>query len=191
MLSEFHSGSNGSEISYLIGSGSIALTFRFSSVTIHSITIFITGMEQSVLLDNAMIATVISAAAAIIASVFTIYLTKKKEREAEWRAKKLSYYEEFFAAASGIVGKTSPPPTKVRFANAVNNLHLIASQNVIAALHNFCDEIAFSNKDRATDRHDELWSKLVWQIRNDLGDPPTPTTTGFAARLWASGVAQD
>lgn len=141
--------------------------------------------------DSAMIATVISAAAAIIASMFTIYLTKKKEREAEWRSKKLSYYEEFFAAASGIVGNTSPPDTKVRFANAVNNLHLIAAHSVIKALHEFCDEIAISNQNRSTDRHDELWSKLVWEIRNDLGDPPTAAITGFNARLWASGVSQN
>lgn len=130
----------------------------------------------------------ISAIAAIIASAGAIYLTKQKEREATWRAKKLAYYEEFFAAASGIVGVTSPPDTKIRFATAVNNLHLIGSRGVIVALHSFCDEIAFSNQKRSKDRHDELWSRLVWEIRKDLDDPPTRVPQGFSARLWASGV---
>lgn len=118
-----------------------------------------------------MFAAIISAIALIIVSAGTIFLTKQKEREAEWRAKKLAYYEEFFAAASGIVGETSPPDTKVRFATAVNNLHLIGSHGVIKALHAFCDEIAVSNSNRTKDRHDELWSRLVWEIRKDLMTP--------------------
>lgn len=136
-----------------------------------------------------MLAAVISAIALIVASAATIFLTKQKEREAEWRKTKLSYYEEFFGAASGIVGETSPPDTKVRFATAVNNLHLIGSHGVIIALHDFCDEIAISNQSRSKDRHDELWSRLVWEIRNDLNDPPTKQPAGFSARLWASGVS--
>ncbi len=133
-----------------------------------------------------MVAAIISALAVVLA----IFVTKLKERQAEWRSKKLAYYEEFFKAASGIVGKTAPPDAKVRFANAVNNLHLIASNAVIMALHAFCDEIAESNKDREKDRHDKLWSRLVWEIRSDLNDPPTKDASAFTARLWASG-AQD
>jgi hypothetical protein len=135
-----------------------------------------------------MFATIISALAAIIASAGAIFLTKQKEREAIWRAKKLSYYEEFFGAASGIVGPVAPADAKVRFATAVNNLHLIGSYGVIAALHAFCDEIAESNRNRVEDRHDELWSRLVWEIRKDLDDPPSKTPHDFRARLWASGV---
>ncbi len=135
-----------------------------------------------------MIAAIISALAAVIASAGAILLTKQKEREAIWRAKKLAYYEEFFGAASGIVGKTSPPNTKVRFATAVNNLHLIGAPGVISALHAFCDEIAISNPNRSNDRHDELWSRLVWEIRSDLNDAPSRKPEGFKARLWASGI---
>jgi len=134
-----------------------------------------------------MLTAIISAVALIIVSAGTIFLTKQKEREAEWRGKKLAYYEEFFAAASGIVG-TAPQDAKIRFAAAVNNLHLIGSGSVIRALHNFTDEIAESKPSRAPDRHDELWSRLVWEIRNDLNDPPTVNPDGFSARLWASGV---
>jgi hypothetical protein len=138
-----------------------------------------------------MLTALISAIALIIASAATIFLTKQKEREADWRRTKLAYYEEFFGAASGIVGEVAPDEAKVRFATAVNNLHLIGSPGVIIALHAFTDEIAESNKERMTkDRHDELWSSLVWEIRNDLDDPPG-AKTAFTARLWASGVQRN
>jgi glutathione S-transferase len=128
--------------------------------------------------------------AAIIASagaIYAIYLTKKKERAAEWRSKKLAYYEEFLGAVSGIVGN-APATAKIRFAHSVNNLHLIGSANVIVALHAFTDEIAKSNSPhRTTEKHDQLWSALVWEIRADLGDPPGAKST-FGARLWDSGA---
>ncbi|WP_156477636.1 hypothetical protein [Sphingomonas sanguinis] len=135
-----------------------------------------------------MAAAIISALAAIIASAGAIILTKAKERDAIWRAKKLTYYEEFFGAASGIVGAATPLDAKVRFANAVNNLHLIASQDVISSLHRFTDEISEGNAAAFTQkRHDQLWSELVWEIRFDLGDAPGPRED-FRAKLWASGV---
>lgn len=76
--------------------------------------------------DVPMWVALISALALIFTSAATILLTKAKERAAEWRAKKLAYYEEFISAGSGIVGKTAPPEAKIRFATAVNDLHLIA-----------------------------------------------------------------
>lgn len=138
-----------------------------------------------------MWATIISALAAIIASAGAIYLTKQKEREAGWRATKLTYYEEFFGAASGIVGHAEAP-AKIRFATAVNNLHLIGSASVIRALHAFTDEIAETNAPGMTkERHDALWSRLVWEIRNDLDDPPSKDPAQFEARLWASGAGRN
>ncbi|HEV7692846.1 MAG TPA: hypothetical protein VGO52_18570 [Hyphomonadaceae bacterium] len=134
---------------------------------------------------------IISALVALIGSAGAIILTKRQERAAIWRAKKLAYYEEFFVAASGIVGN-APSEAKVRFANAVNNLHLIGSGAVIKALHAFTDEIAESNSVRMTkERHDELWSRLVWEIRADLNDPPTKDPAAFQARLWASGTGRN
>jgi hypothetical protein len=138
-----------------------------------------------------MWAALISALAAVIASAGAIILTKQKEREAAWRAKKLAYYEEFFAAASGIVG-VAPPEAKIRFATAVNNLHLIGSAAVIMSLHAFTDEIAESNSTSLSkERHDQLWSRLVWEIRADLDDPPTQEPSEFTARLWASGAGSN
>ena len=135
-----------------------------------------------------IISAIISAFAAIIASAGAIILTKAKEREAAWRAKKLAYYEEFFDAATGSLGRAAPPDAKVRYANATNNLYLIASAEVIEVLRAFTDEIAPSNAANTTkERHDEWWSKLVWQIRADLGDPPGDPAA-FEARLMLSDV---
>lgn len=139
-----------------------------------------------------MWAAIITALATIIVSAGTFFFTKKAERAAVWRSKKLTYYEEFFAAASGIVGEKSPGSAKVRFANAVNNLHLVGSPGVIRALHAFTDEIAASNRENmSNERHDELWSLLVWEIRADLDDPPSKDPRAFKARLWASGVGRN
>lgn len=133
-------------------------------------------------------ATIAAALCAFTGSAASIYLTKRKEREADWRNKKLAYYEEFFGAASGIIGVPSDV-ARIRFAIAVNNLHLIASHAVLKSLHAFTDEIALSNKANFTQaKHDELWSRLVWEIRSDLGDAPCQNREDFQARLWASGV---
>lgn len=133
----------------------------------------------------------LGALALFVVPAATFYFTKGKEREAAWRSKKLAYYEEFFGAASGIVGN-APIEAKKRFATAVNNLHLIGSAGVIIALHDFTDEISNSNhKNFTKERHDQLWSRLVWEIRADLGDPPTKDPSLFKAMLWASGTGSN
>jgi len=46
-------------------------------------------------MDAPIIVAVITAAAGLFASSLTFFLTKKKEREAEWRKQKLDHYKEF------------------------------------------------------------------------------------------------
>jgi len=36
-----------------------------------------------------------------------------------------------------------------------------------------------------------LWSRLVWEIRDDLGDPPKKSPDTFQAMLWASCVRSE
>jgi hypothetical protein len=135
-----------------------------------------------------MIAALISAAAAILIASLTSYLNKQKERDSEWRSKKLAYYEEFFAAASGIVGEVEVAAAKVRFANSVNQLHLFAAQSVIDSLHRYLAETESSNKHRTSGMQEVLWSNLVWQIRLDLRIKPTNSLSTFVAVSWASGT---
>lgn len=138
-----------------------------------------------------MIGVFVPALVAIFVSVGAIYLTKQKEREAIWRAKKLAYYEAFFGAVSEIAEPQPQRESQVRFATAVNNLHLVGAPGVIRELHALCDEIKVSNLNKSQERHDALWSRLVWEIRTDLDDPPTKRREDFRAILWSSGGRPD
>ena len=85
-------------------------------------------------MDTPILVAVISAAAAILVSAGSFYLTKKKEREADQHRHKFEQYQEFLTAVRGIVGTDSTPETNRRFATACNTLYLMASPEVIAAM---------------------------------------------------------
>jgi hypothetical protein len=138
-------------------------------------------------MDTPIIVAAISAAAAVIVPAISFYLTKKKEREADWQKYKFEQYRDFVVSLSGIVGKDSTPEGNRRFAMTCNTLHLLGSPAVLAALHTFQDEIRVSNPNKSDDRHDSLLSRLIWEIRNDLKMPQTVAKDAFTARLWCSG----
>ena len=137
-------------------------------------------------MEGPIFAAVIAAAAAVIAPSLSFYLTKREERRARWRDEKLAYYRELLAALSEIVG-TASAPQKERWAHAANTVQLIASETVLAALHDLLDEIAESNPNRSVEKHDCLLSTLVLCIRKDIGLPDAGSER-FRARLWASGA---
>jgi hypothetical protein len=138
-------------------------------------------------MDTPVTAAIISASAAIIVSAVSFYLTKSKEREAEWQRYKFELYKELVQSLSGITGTDSTPEGNQRFASASNTLHLIGSSGVLSALHKFQDEIAISNTNRDNDKHDGLLARLEWEIGEDLRIPNNPPLNRFKARLWCSG----
>ena len=138
-------------------------------------------------MDTPLTVAIISAAAAIVVPAISFYLTKSKERQADWQRYKFDLYKEFVQSLSGIVGTDSSPEGNRRFALACNTLHLIGSTGVLEALHHFQDEIRVSNPSRDDDRHDALLSRLEWEIREDLGIPNNPPLDRFKASLWCSG----
>src|ERR1039457_1147688 len=138
-------------------------------------------------MDTPVTVAIDSAAAAIVVPAASFYLTKQKERQAEWQRYKFEIYKELVASFSGIVGTDSTPEGNRRFAAACNTLHLIASQGVIVALHEFQDEIRVSNANKDGDRHDALLSRLEWEIRKDLRIPGNRPVNEFKAILWCSG----
>lgn len=142
-------------------------------------------------MDSAIIVGFISASAAIVVPAISFALTKRKEREAEWRQQKLEHYREFLAALSSITGTDSTPAGQRRFAQACNTLHLVASLDVIQALHELQDEIRVTNRSRSQERHDRLLSKLIWCIRADLEIPSPGDWQLLPVKLWTSGVAAD
>jgi hypothetical protein len=140
-------------------------------------------------MDTLVTVAIISASAAIIAAPATFFITKYKEREAEWRRYKFEFYKELVQSLSGTVGTDSTADGQRRFASACNTLCLIASKSALDALNAFRDEIRTSNPNRSVDRHDVLLSQMVWHIREDLGIPDNASIEDFKAQLWTSGNA--
>lgn len=141
-------------------------------------------------MDAPVIVAIITAAAGLFASSLTFFLTKKKEREAEWRKQKLDHYKEFMAALNDIVGPPAPVEAKVRFASAANNIFLVGSPAVLIALRGYLDETAESNTARSDDKHDERLTTLIFAIRDDLGIEPNRPIADYEFRLWAGRPRQ-
>lgn len=118
----------------------------------------------------------------------TYWLTKKREREAEWRKEKLAYYMAFIESMSGTIEGDASPEGHRAFAKATNNLLLFAPQSVVAAVNAFRQEISISNQSRTQEQHDRLLATLLLQIRRDVGVSPTDNKNTFKPILWASGV---
>jgi hypothetical protein len=139
-------------------------------------------------MDTSVVVSVIAAPSGVIVTAVSFYLTKKKEREADWRKYKYEEYKEFLLSVSGTVGTDSTPEGNRSFAKACNTLHLIGTKGVIAAPHAYQDEIRISNPSHSALAHDALLSRLIWGIRKDVGIPGTPEASEFSVRLWCSGT---
>ena len=135
-------------------------------------------------MDTPIVVSVVAAASGVIVTAVSYYLTKKKERDADWRKYKFEQYKEFLLSVSGTVGTDSTPEGNRNFAKACNTLHLIV------ALHAYQDEVRISNPSHSDIEHDARLSKLVWEIRKDVGIPGTPDEGEFSVHLWCSGTNQ-
>lgn len=121
----------------------------------------------------------IAAAASVLVAVLGYLFSKYKEREADWRRKKLEMYQELFEAISGIVKEDSTPEAQRRFAKSCNTIGLIASVDVIRALQ----EMQEASKTGLN--HDQILTNLLHTVREDLGLPLG--SKEFLYRLWSSG----
>jgi len=137
------------------------------------------------MMNAPVVIAIISAAASLLASALTFSLTKKKEREAEWRKQKLDHYKEFMAALNGLVGRASEE-TRTKLANAANNVFLVAGPPVLVALRAYLDETATSNKHPSLEEHDRLLTQLLFAVRDDLGIQPNKPPTEYRFRLWSA-----
>src|ERR1043165_764170 len=135
-----------------------------------------------------VLAATISATGAFVVATVTYILTKRAERDAEWRKEKLAYYKEFVASLSGSIAGESTAEGQVRFARASNDLLLFAPYAVIDTLSRFREEIRVPNTAKKIEKHDALLSELFFQIRKDIGIRPSDSRRSFKINLWASGV---
>ena len=88
-------------------------------------------------MDTPLTVAIISAAAAIVVPAISLYLTKSKERQADWQRYKFGLYKELVQSLSGIVGTYSSPEGNRRFASACNTLHLIGTKGVLKRFRSF------------------------------------------------------
>lgn len=131
---------------------------------------------------------VIVSSGAIVLAVVTYWFTKKRERDAELRKERLEHYKEFVASLSGIIAGESTKEGQQRFSLACNKLNLVAPQVVIAALQDYQNGIKQSGTCKTLQQHDELLSKLMYEMRKDLRIAPADDINKILFRLWSSGV---
>ena len=115
----------------------------------------------------------------LLGSILTYWLAKKREREAEWRKEKISFYKAFVDSLSGIIEGESTADGQRAYARACNNLLLFAPQNVIDALNIFRSETKLSNPNRTIEQHDALLAVLLLEIRRDIGVEPADNPETF------------
>lgn len=142
-------------------------------------------------MDTPISVAVISAAAAIVVPAVSFYWSRRKDRDAEWHKYKFDQYQAFVKSMSGIVGTDVTPDGQREFTRCANSLLLLASADVLSALQEFQREISVSNRNRSTERHDQLLSRLVWEIRRDMRIPRTPPLDEFRVWLSCSGTSSD
>jgi hypothetical protein len=119
-------------------------------------------------MDTSLVSAVVAAATALVVAVVTNHLSRVREREADWRRLKLDRYRELVAALSGVVEGRSSAVSHRRYADAINELQLVAPANVLSALENFLAHTSYRNPERSQEQHDALFSALIRAIRRDL-----------------------
>ena len=139
-------------------------------------------------METAIVTALITFLGSLLVAVLTYWFTKQRERDAEWRKEKLTYYKAFIESLSGIIEGDSSPEGQKSFSKSTNNLLLFAPQPVIAALNEFRHEIRTSNTNRTREKHDHLLAALLLTIRRDIGISPTDESSTFKPVLWASGA---
>jgi len=131
---------------------------------------------------------VASLVGSVIAAGAAYVFTKWREREEEWRKDKREFYKAFVASLSDVVEGESTLVGQVAFNLATNNLSLIAPQRVIEALIEYRKEVSISNPDRRQDRFEQVMSRLLYEMRKDLGMSPRDNEGTFRVLLWSAGI---
>jgi len=139
-------------------------------------------------MNIALVTSLIGLMGTVFLTGFTYWLTKRRERDAEWRKEKLVYYKAFIESLSGIVRGDETPEGHRLYAKTTNNLLLFAPQPVIKAVNALRAETATSNPNPSREKFHILLTNLVLAIRRDVGVRPVDDPATFQAVLWTSGI---
>lgn len=140
-----------------------------------------------------MYSEIITSTLAIFGSLLTLaisyWITKRSERETEWKKEKLQYYKAYIESLSGIIKDEDSAEGQRTHAKARNNMLLFASANVIRALNDYSEATKKCNIDSTSpDRIDELLRNLIIEMRKDIGFIKGDDLSSVKIGLWASGV---
>lgn len=140
-------------------------------------------------MESAIAVALIGVLGSFVIAAVTYWSTKQREREAEWRKERLSYYKAFVESMSGVVDGDASPEGHRTFARATNNLLLFAPQSVVEAVQAYRGEISLSNlPNRTQQAHDALLAAMLLAIRKDIGMSPEDRPSQFKPILWSSGA---
>lgn len=137
-------------------------------------------------MDAPVIAALIAAVATPAAGALTYGLTKRREREAEWRRFKLDYYREYVAAMSGVAEATATPEARQRFTDAANNLALVAPAKVLRAAYALVDDV--NDAHRTPESYEAALARFFRAIRAD-SHASVPDDAGLAFKLFSVPAA--
>lgn len=116
----------------------------------------------------ALTTTAVSACAAIIAVFITSYLTRRREREAEWRKLKIAQYQDLIRAISlNLEGRCTSASTAL-YSDAYNSTLVFAPIQVVNALQRYQDEITCTNQTPNVETQYQLCHELICAIRKDI-----------------------
>jgi hypothetical protein len=121
-------------------------------------------------METSIMVAIISTSANIIVAALSFPLNKMAERRIALQQRKATYYRELLNALSDLaVDGTDKEKANQRFANAANNIVLVALQYLIEALMRFHDEVKFSNPTKS--QEDRAFKALLLSIRKILELP--------------------
>jgi competence protein ComGF len=126
---------------------------------------------------------VITVSGSVLVAAVSYFLTKRQQREAEWRDSKLNHYKVLLSSISDLAVDNQDVEAHQKFALAMNTLALVAPQKVIKAMLAFHDGVKLSSEDRSLERHDQLLADLLLAIREDLGMKPKDDPATFRYHL--------
>jgi hypothetical protein len=116
-------------------------------------------------MDSSILVAIITVSGSILVAAITFYLTKRHQLNIEWQHEKLNHYKVLLSAISYLAIYKNKPDALEKFSTSINTIALIASQNVVSALMNYCDAIIRKNEDSTEQRLNELFIA----IRKDIG----------------------
>lgn len=119
--------------------------------------------------------TIVAALIGFLGVGFTYWKTKSKEREAELRKEKFSYYKEYLSAYAAIVANDDTPnpsvQARLKYEAAFNTIGLFASRKVIGKVQELQSYLIEEVSDPELKIHNKILSELVSLMRADLNMP--------------------